>query len=80
MLTGWGLKATAGLSGFQAWLANMILNVLWKWAQTKIKKLKTYFTTKKQNEEGLKKYEEQINKPEATPEDIKKAGKDFLQS
>lgn len=39
LLTGWGVRAVAGLSGFQAWLANILLNKLAKalsiaWKQT----------------------------------------------
>ena len=34
LLTSFGIKFFAGLSGIQAWLANFLLNKLWKSAKT----------------------------------------------
>lgn len=60
LFTSWGVKAVAGLSGFQAWLANIILNRLIKaleaaWAQAmeKLRDNKTLDSYKKETEKGV---------------------------
>lgn len=76
----YGIKFLASLSGFWAWLANFALNILWGYLKKLAVRVYTYFKTKNENERKLKEYEEAINKPDATSEEIKKEGKDFLQS
>lgn len=78
LLKSFGVKFFAGLAGWQAWLIDLILNKAWKlFVQAWKKALKT-LETKKEIKDELKKYEDKINKPNATEEEIRDAGRDFI--
>ena len=68
------LKATTGLVGWRAWVAKLLI----KYAVKFLKMLFTYLDTKKEVEEQLKKYDEVINDPKSSADDIRNAAPDFL--
>ncbi len=78
LLKNFGIKFFAGLSGWKAWLLNLVFNKLSKaFVKAWNKALKT-LETKKEIKDELKKYDERINKPNATEEEIRDAGRDFI--
>lgn len=73
-----GVKAFAGLASWQAWLADIILNKLWKAFLIAWNKAMNNMEQNKDAQEELKKYEKTINDPNSTAKDIRDAGSDFL--
>ena len=71
----WALKSLGVASGFWGFVAKIAAKYLWKLAV----KLGVKIETKIENKKEQKEYENKINDPSANADDIKKAGKDFLQ-
>jgi hypothetical protein len=59
LLTSFGIKFFAGLSGIQAWLANILLNKIWKSAKVVWKDTMILL----QDNKVLKEYLKEQNKP-----------------
>lgn len=80
LLQSLGVKALAGLAGWQAWLLNIFLKYVWKYLVIGFKKLLVIFRVRKEVKEELKEYKEDINKEGVTADEIKQAGKGFLEN
>lgn len=78
LLKSYGVKAIAGLSGWKAWLANLILNKVYKALKIAAMRIYNFLITSKEIKDELKKYDEIINKPNSTEEEIRDAGRDFI--
>ena len=78
LLKSFGVRALAGLSGWQAVLVNFILNKVLKALKAAWDKALVKLAVNKEIKEELKKYDETINKPNATEEEIRDAGRDFI--
>ena len=74
------LKAAGVASGFWGFVAGIAAKYLWKLAVKLGIKYENKIEEKIETAKELKTYDEKINKPDASPEDIKQAGKDFLNS
>lgn len=68
------------LSGFRAWLANIIFKVIFKKIEKWFKELQTKKENQKEENQNLEKYKEVINDKTKTPGQVRDAGKDFLNS
>lgn len=66
------------LAGWQAWVANMVFNVIWKRLVVLIKKYQNKKETDKEVSEQLNDYKEVINDSKSSAEDIKNAGRDLI--
>jgi hypothetical protein len=71
-----GLKA----SGFAAFAYSLVLKYAYKFMFEYLRREKLHYEEKKETAKEKEKYEEIINKPGATNEEIRDAGKDFLNS
>lgn len=78
LLRSFGVKAFVGLAGWQAWLADFVLNKLWKAIVKAWNQALVVLSTKKEIKDELKKYDEAIHKEGASADDIKKSAPDFL--
>ena len=80
LLSGLKVKALVGLAGWQAWLVNLIMNRAWKFIVKQFKKLMVILAVRKKViKEELPKYQDAIKKEGATADEIKDAGKGFLE-
>ena len=68
------------LAGFRAWLANLILKQVFKLVEKYFKDLKNKNENKKEEQENLEKYKEVVNDKTKTPDQVRDAGRDFLNS
>jgi len=68
------------LAGFRAWLANVILKQVFKLVEKYFKDLKNKNENKKEEKENLEKYKEVVNDKTKTPDQVRDAGRDFLNS
>lgn len=68
------------LAGWQAWVANIIFNVIWKKLVVLIKKYQNKKETDKEVSEQLNDYKEVINDSKSSAEDVKNAGRDLIDS
>lgn len=78
-----GLKAYAkellkGLGGLRARLAIFIADVIIKVVVRVLQEFETKLREGKKAKEELDAYKNKINNPNATPEDIRDAGRDFI--
>lgn len=78
-----GLKAYAkellkGLGGLRARLAIFIADAIIKVVVKTLQEFETKLREGKQAKEELDAYKNKINNPNATPEDIRDAGRDFI--
>lgn len=73
-------KIGLGFSGPVGWIASFLIEKVLKKAWFYISKFAIRKLEEKETAEELKVYDDKINKPGATPEEIKDAGKDFLSS
>lgn len=73
-------KVGLSLSGPLGWLASFFIDKILRKLWDGVVYVWTWFAEKLETRRELKKYREQIDKPGATPEEIKDAGKDFLSS
>lgn len=71
----YALRLAGVASGFWGFVAKIAAKYLWKLAV----KLGIRVETSIENKKELKEYVKDINEPSASADDIKKAGKDFLQ-
>lgn len=85
LLKNFGVKAFVGLTGWQAWLADFILNKAWKAFLSAWKaflsawnKAMKALETKKEIKDELEKYNKVITNPNATEEEVRDAGRDFI--
>lgn len=74
LLKSYALKSIAGLTGFKAWIAKKILDIL----LSGLKKIGVVLEEKKEAKESLKEYEEILKKPDLTEKERRDADKDFL--
>lgn len=79
ILKGLGVKMFASLAGWQAWLINIVLQKVWKAISEAFNKFLVYLNTSKEVKKQLDEYKKTINNPDATAEEIKDAGKGFLE-
>jgi hypothetical protein len=79
LLSSLGVKFFASMSGFQAWVANIILRKVWKFIVKVWNDALTKVSTDAENKRELKEYEAIIKDPQSTPEQIKDAGKKLLE-
>jgi hypothetical protein len=68
------------LSGFRAWLANLVFKVVFKKIEKWFKELKTKKENEKEEQDNLNKYKDVVNDKTKTPDEVRDAGKDFLNS
>lgn len=68
------------LAGFRAWLANVVLKQVFKLVEKYFKDLKNKNENKKEEQENLEKYKEVVNDKTKTPDEVRDAGRDFLNS
>lgn len=68
------------LAGFRAWLANVVLKQVFKLVEKYFKDLKNKNENKKEEQENLEKYKEVVNDKTKTPDQVRDAGRDFLNS
>lgn len=68
------------LAGFRAWFANVILKQVFKLIEKYFKDLKNKNENKKEEKENLEKYKEVVNDKTKTPDEVRDAGRDFLNS
>lgn len=78
-----GLKAYAkellkGLGGLRARLAIFIADAIIKVVVRVLQEIETRLREGKKAKEELDAYKNKINNPDATPEDIRDAGRDFI--
>lgn len=72
------IASTLKLAGWQAWVANIIFNVLWKKISVLVKKYQNKKETDKEVSEQLNDYKEVINDSKSSAEDVKNAGRDLI--
>lgn len=75
-----GVKFFLGLSGFQGWIANVFLNVIFKKIKELIKRFEIENQVKHEIENQKENYEKVINNPNSTADDVRRAGSDILNS
>lgn len=77
-LKGLAAQALLGLSGFQGWIAKIIVNKIIKYLDINFKKLVNivYGRIKAGIEE--REYQDKVNKPDSDAEDIRDAAKDLI--
>lgn len=74
LVKSYALKSIAGLSGFRAWVAKIIINQVVKILQKIGVKVAEQAKAKKELEE----YENRIKNPNITPEERREADRNFL--
>ena len=77
-LKSYALAAVSGLVGWRAWLAKLAIQAIFRLATKLAKYLEIRKEVKDEIKKKLKKYDEVLNDPNATADDIKRAGDDFL--
>lgn len=78
LLTSFGVKAMAGLAGWQAWIIDLVLNKLLKLFNKWWNNLLIAIKVKKEVQDELKKYEGVVDDKKSTADDVKKSAPDFL--
>lgn len=66
------------LAGLKAWIANIVFNVIIKKIVKWYNDLMNLLENKKEEKENLNEYKDVVNEPSKTKEDIKDAGRKFL--
>jgi len=73
------LKAIGATSGFLGWLLKVILGHAFEIGRKLLRREVVKVEVQEENKQELKEYEKKINAPNASAEDIRKAGKKFLE-
>jgi len=77
-LIGFGLKMTGPIGVFASFFIGKFSEYGWKILYKLGFKAKTAIEEEIKSQKDLKEYEEKIHKPDATPENIRDAGRDML--
>lgn len=73
------LKSISASTGFLGWLAGIFVNKAFELARKLIRRKVVETEAAEESKQELKEYDKKINKPGATAEEIKDAGKEFLE-
>ena len=71
-------QALLGLSGFQAWIAKIVVKKLIKWLDINFQELVNIVYGRIKAGIDERKYQDRINKPDADAEDIRDAARDLI--
>jgi len=77
-LKGLATQALLGLSGFQGWIAKIIVNKVLKYLDLNIQKLVNIFYGRIKAGIDERKYQDRINKPDSDAEDVRDAARDLI--
>ena len=71
-------QALLGLSGFQAWIAKIVVKKLIKWLDINFQELVNIMYGRIKAGIDERNYQDRINKPDADAEDIRDAARDLI--
>jgi biopolymer transport protein ExbB/TolQ len=74
------VKTLLKLGGFQAWVANIVFNVIWKKIQKLLKQYQTKNQANKEVNGAFNKYKEVVENPSSSADDIRNSFDDLNRS
>lgn len=77
-LTDLATQALVGLSGFQAWIAKVVIKKLVKIFDVQLRKIVNIIVNRVKAGIDERKYQDTINKPDSDAEDIRDAARDLI--